>query len=82
LDAYIARTTPFEKGSFKAWLSKVTADYVETPLEGLIFIFSAVIVLLVIESVLQFYQTYMAKLGSTKRNPRPEIKALQTHSKF
>jgi ATP-binding cassette subfamily B multidrug efflux pump len=60
LDAYIARTPAFEEGSFKAWISKVTADYVETPLEGLIFIFSAVIVLLVIESVLQFYQTYMA----------------------
>lgn len=60
IDAYIAKVPNFEKDKFKQWLLDITSPYVDSPTEGLVVIFSAVIVLLVVESLLQFYQTYLA----------------------
>ena len=60
IDAYIAKVPSFEKDKFKQWLLDITSPYVDSPTEGLVVIFSAVIVLLVVESLLQFYQTYLA----------------------
>ncbi len=60
LDAFVADLPVSEMKGVKKWFGSLTAGAFETRGEGLLFMLLAVVVLLVIEAVLQFYQTYLA----------------------
>ena len=60
IDAYIAGIPAEAMKGTKAWFSKLFDGYADTALDGLVTMLIVVVVLLVIEALLQFYQTYLA----------------------
>ncbi len=60
LDAYIAQVPVESMKGMKVFFHSLTAGWELTPAEGLLYMLLAVVVLLVIEALLQFYQTYLA----------------------
>lgn len=60
LDAFVAGVPVNDMKGVNAWFGGLTAGWYTSKAEGLLFMLLAVAVLLVIESVLQFYQTYLA----------------------
>lgn len=60
IDAYIAGIPAEAMKGTKSWFSKLFDGYADTALDGLVTMLIVVVVLLVIEALLQFYQTYLA----------------------
>lgn len=60
IDAFVVQIPVEQFSGFKGWLFRATEGKFNSPLEGLLYVFLAVVGMLVIEAVLQFYQTYMA----------------------
>ena len=60
IDAYIAGIPVEAMKGTKSWFSKLFDGYADTALDGLVTMLIVVVVLLVIEALLQFYQTYLA----------------------
>ena len=60
IDAYIAGIPAEAMKGTKGWFSQLFAGRVDSALDGLMTMLIVVVVLLVIEALLQFYQTYLA----------------------
>lgn len=60
IDAYVAQVPSESMKGMKTWFALWAEGRFESRSQGLIFMLVAVVVLLAIEAVLQFYQTYLA----------------------
>lgn len=60
VDAYIAQVPADEMVGFKAWVYQTTNHWYNSRGEGLLYTFLIVVGFLIIEAILQFYQTYLA----------------------
>lgn len=60
IDAFVAGVPGEEMKGMKAFFFRLTDGWFDTPGAGLTYVFLGIVGLLVIESVLQYYQTYLA----------------------
>ncbi len=60
VDAYVADVPADEMTGFKGWLRSLADEWYSSNAEGLLYTFLIVAAFLIVEAVLQFYQTYLA----------------------
>lgn len=60
VDAYIAGVPANEMTGFKGWLRSLGDEWYSSDAQGLLYTFLIVVGFLILEAVLQFYQTYLA----------------------